>query len=112
MQKFRTIYRLEGVIKHYDWGGSDFLAELLSQPGAQKEPMAEYWLGAHHLSSSVIITENGKLPLKEFIEMAKGEILGKTVSQRFGGLPYLLKVLDVKDLLSIQVHPSKYEAEV
>lgn len=25
----------------------------------------------------------------------------------FGELPYLLKVLDVKDMLSIQVHPTK-----
>jgi mannose-6-phosphate isomerase len=33
------------------------------------------------------------------------------VKERFGELPYLLKVLDVKDMLSIQVHPSKKEAE-
>lgn len=30
---------------------------------------------------------------------------------RFGELPFLLKVQDVKDILSIQVHPSKAEAE-
>ncbi|HYC27246.1 MAG TPA: mannose-6-phosphate isomerase, class I, partial [Chitinophagaceae bacterium] len=29
----------------------------------------------------------------------------------FGRLPYLLKILDVKDMLSIQVHPSKHAAE-
>ncbi len=35
----------------------------------------------------------------------------KEVFQKFGELPYLLKVLDVKDMLSIQVHPSKEAAE-
>jgi mannose-6-phosphate isomerase len=29
----------------------------------------------------------------------------------FGDLPFLFKILDVKDMLSIQVHPSKTEAE-
>jgi mannose-6-phosphate isomerase len=107
-----SIYKLEGVIKHYDWGGTDFLAELLSQPGRQEKPMAEYWLGAHQLSSSLIHTEAGKIPLKDFINENKEQVLGKTVSKKFGGLPYLLKVLDVKDLLSIQVHPAKHEAEI
>lgn len=31
---------------------------------------------------------------------------------RFGELPYLFKVLDVKDMLSIQVHPTKESAEI
>jgi mannose-6-phosphate isomerase len=30
---------------------------------------------------------------------------------QFGNLPYLLKILDVKDMLSIQVHPNKQAAE-
>jgi len=34
------------------------------------------------------------------------------VAGRFGRLPYLLKILDVKDMLSIQVHPSKKNAEL
>jgi len=36
--------------------------------------------------------------------------LGKEVADQFGVLPYLLKILDVKDMLSIQVHPSKENA--
>src|SRR5258708_17009083 len=103
---------MEGVIKHYDWGGAKFLAEILSLPNPGGKPMAEYWLGAHQLSSSMLISEDGRIPLKEFIEKDKEHILGRTVSKKFGSLPYLLKILDVKDLLSIQVHPSKHEAEL
>jgi mannose-6-phosphate isomerase len=32
--------------------------------------------------------------------------------QQFGSLPYLFKVLDVEKMLSIQVHPSKVNAEI
>ncbi len=39
------------------------------------------------------------------------ELLGAYTAGRFGRLPYLLKILDVKDMLSIQVHPSKSYAE-
>jgi mannose-6-phosphate isomerase len=113
MQKPRhSIYKLEGVIKHYDWGGTAFLSELLSLPNGQKEPMAEYWLGAHHLSSSMLISDDGRISLEKFIETGAEQILGRSVSKKFGSLPYLLKILDVKDLLSIQVHPSKHEAEL
>jgi mannose-6-phosphate isomerase len=107
-----SVFKLEGVIKHYDWGGTSFLSELLSIPNAKGKPMAEYWLGAHPLSSSSIITENGQMFLKEFIAGNKDKALGRSVAKKFGELPYLLKILDVKDLLSIQVHPSKHEAEV
>src|SRR5690606_9215819 len=38
------------------------------------------------------------------------EALGRQTADRFGRLPFLFKVLDVKDMLSIQVHPSREEA--
>ncbi|MFX8573915.1 type I phosphomannose isomerase catalytic subunit, partial [Acinetobacter baumannii] len=33
------------------------------------------------------------------------------VYKEFGELPYLFKILDVNDMLSIQVHPTKEEAK-
>jgi mannose-6-phosphate isomerase len=113
MQKAtHSIYKLEGRIKHYDWGGFDFLSSFLSLPDMRKKPIAEYWLGAHHLSPSLLITEKGKVNLEDFILTDKERILGKTVSNKFTQLPFLLKILDVRDMLSIQVHPSKHEAEI
>ena len=107
-----AIYKLKGNIKKYDWGGVEFISNLFSYPNPGNEPMAEYWLGAHDLSSSRLITDRKEMSLKKFIEDDTDQVLGRTTSRRFGRLPYLLKVLDVRDMLSIQVHPAKHEAEV
>ena len=40
------------------------------------------------------------------------QTLGEKANRTFGHLPFLLKVLDVKDMLSIQVHPSKEDAQI
>jgi mannose-6-phosphate isomerase len=74
--------------------------------------MAEYWLGAHDSASSILVTKNDEIGLNQFIEKDKENALGKTVSKKFDRLPYLLKILDVRDMLSIQVHPAKHEAEI
>lgn len=47
--------------------------------------------------------------LNEFIDRDPS-VLGEHVKSEYGKLPFLLKVLDVKDMLSIQVHPSKKAA--
>jgi len=107
-----SIYKLKGVIRNYDWGGVEFLSKLLTRSNPKQEPMAEYWLGAHDSASSILVTENDEIGLNQFIEKDKEKALGKTVSKKFGRLPYLLKVLDVRDMLSIQVHPAKHEAEI
>jgi len=107
-----SIYKLKGVVRNYDWGGLEFLSKLLSRPNPKREPMAEYWLGAHDSASSTLITKDGEIGLNQFIEKDKEKTLGKTVAKKFGRLPYLLKILDVRDMLSIQVHPAKHEAEL
>ncbi|HET9823887.1 MAG TPA: mannose-6-phosphate isomerase, class I [Chitinophagaceae bacterium] len=106
------VYKLLGVVRNYDWGGTEFLSKLLSCPNSEDNTMAEYWLGAHQMDSSVVVTENGEASLKEFIAADTENILGKTVAKKFGRLPYLLKILDVRGMLSIQVHPAKHEAEM
>lgn len=109
MQK---IFRLEGKVQHYAWGGNRFIPALLSTPNDSGEPFAEYWMGAHdNVPSVVVLADGSRQPLNEFIKTNPAGILGEAVNQRFGRLPYLLKVLDVKDMLSIQVHPNKKDAE-
>ncbi len=107
-----SVYRLKGIIRNYDWGGVQFLSKLLSHPNPKHEPMAEFWLGAHDSASSILITGKHETRLNQFIESDKEKILGKTVAKKFGRLPFLLKILDVRDMLSIQVHPAKHEAEI
>lgn len=109
MQK---IFRLEGKVQHYAWGGKRFIPALLGQSNNTGQPFAEYWMGAHdNVPSLVVLPDGSRQPLNEFIKCNAAGILGEAVNNRFGRLPYLFKVLDVKDMLSIQVHPNKKDAE-
>ncbi len=50
--------------------------------------------------------------LSELIKEHPTEILGASVQDRFNGqLPFLLKVLSAREILSIQMHPDKAQAE-
>lgn len=111
MELKENIYKLRGKVMHYAWGGFDFIPNLLGVPNTQHEPFAEYWMGAHPLAASELLTPEGSVSLHKAIEQEPERILSEKVYQRFGGLPYLFKAQDVKDILSIQVHPSKEEAE-
>jgi mannose-6-phosphate isomerase len=95
------IYILEGTVKHYDWGGYSFIPALLNIKNELETPFAEYWLGTHHNDSCKIKVDGHSQLLADFIHLNPG----------VEPLPYLLKVLDVREMLSIQVHPSKAAAE-
>ena len=102
------IFKIKGVIQHYSWGGYEFIPELLGIKNEEGKPYAEYWMGAH--PNHPAITEHG-ISLIELISKNAEFILGETVVDKFNSLPYLFKVLDVRQMLSIQVHPSKQSAE-
>lgn len=96
------VYKLRGTVQSYSWGGRQFIPELLGQKSSD-QPAAEYWLGAHPNSPSEI---DGS-PLDDFIAAKTAETLGNDIAGRYGNLPFLFKILDVKEMLSIQVHPTK-----
>lgn len=103
------IYPLKGKVQHYTWGGYEYIPSLLAINNAEKKAYAEYWLGAHPNHPSMIKTKDGEFPLDQFINSNK-EVLG-TAQQQLSSLPFLLKILDVRQMLSIQVHPDKSSAE-
>jgi len=106
------IAALKGTVKHYDWGGSDFIPGLLLTDNKEQKPFAEYWLGAHPQAQCSIAWPDGTTTgLNEYLGQHAAAFIGEKVLKQFGHIPYLLKILDVKDMLSIQVHPSKKEAE-
>jgi mannose-6-phosphate isomerase len=114
----QRIFKLEGKVQHYAWGGFDYLPQLLNKENKGGKPFAEYWLGAHpnHPSKVLLSTITETLGtttenLDTLIQQDVNNILGVRTSEQFRSLPYLLKVLDVRQMLSIQVHPSKSEAE-
>jgi len=104
------IFRLKGKVQHYAWGGFEFIPHWLGIPNTGHKPFAEYWMGAHPSASSDIVTSNGSLSLNELIKGFPEITIGNNVQQKFGELPYLFKILDVHEMLSIQVHPTKEEA--
>lgn len=104
------LFPLKGRIQNYSWGGTRYIPLLIgAEPGDQK--VAEYWLGAHANAPSVVKTTKGELALDAFLQSDPKEYLGDEIAKKFGRLPFLFKVLDVHDMLSIQVHPTKTEAE-
>lgn len=101
---------LKGKIQNYAWGGNQYIPELLGLE-VSENPCAEYWLGAHVNAPSTLKTSNGDKYLDEYLHLNLTKVLGNKIADKFGRLPFLFKVLDVNDMLSIQVHPSKIEAE-
>ena len=116
MKQGNKVFKLQGKVQHYAWGGTSFLPHLLSIPNDDGRPFAEYWMGAHDNAPSEIVFEASSakpsVKLNNYIREWPEETLGAYTAGRFGRLPYLLKILDVKDMLSIQVHPSKKNAEL
>jgi len=105
-------YRLVGQIQNYAWGGHEFIPELLGLHPEPHTPYAEYWLGAHGKAPSKVILEDDRtVHLDKLIAAYPQQVLGQRVALQYGRLPFLLKVLDVENPLSIQVHPAKREAE-
>lgn len=102
-------FAINGVLQHYAWGGSRYLADFLGLP-PQNQPIAEYWMGMHPKGPATVIS-SGK-SLAQVIENNPASMLGEGISQRFDHrLPFLFKILDVQAMLSIQVHPDKGTAE-
>jgi mannose-6-phosphate isomerase class I len=108
--------RLGGAVQNYDWGGFRFIPALLGRENAEQKPHAELWIGAHPRAPSIAeLTAAGSgivpIALDRLIEDAGSAVLGADAARAFGGrLPYLLKVLDARSMLSIQAHPSKDQA--
>ena len=105
-------YKLLGKHRHYDWGGKTFLPNLMGVENVNHLPYAEYWMGAHTSAASTIQTSEGQKDLAQLIKEQPNQWLGKEIATKFKTLPYLYKILDVRDMLSIQVHPSKENAVI
>jgi mannose-6-phosphate isomerase len=107
-----TAYKLQGIHRHYDWGGKSFIPQLMQLDNMDGQPFAEYWMGAHPSAPAMVATTEGQKALDQLIQENNVHYLGASTAAQFGSLPYLFKILDVEKMLSIQVHPSKENAEI
>ena len=93
--KLTGVFPLKGVIQDYAWGGKTFLSDLFNVENKEGKPFAEYWVGVHPRGIAQIETGGTWENLDAYCQ-----------------LPFLLKILDVNQMLSIQSHPNKGQAEI
>ena len=101
-----SVLKLIAPCKDYIWGGNKLREEYGKKLDSDR--IAESWeLSCHRDGQSVIDGgEFGGKMLSEFIEAnGKTAVLG-TNCDRFESFPILIKLIDAKDNLSVQVHPS------
>lgn len=99
------IQKLMPAFKDYLWGGTKLRDVYKKQSNLEK--LAESWeLSAHPDGESIISGgEFNGLTFSEYINKAGKAVLGKNCEQ-FESFPVLIKFIDAKQPLSVQVHPS------
>ncbi len=97
--------KLSPALKDYLWGGDKLKKEYGIESDLEK--VAEAWVLSCHPDgpSTVLNGEHKGLSLAEVIEKEGKKILGKNALE-FEFFPILVKLIDAKSDLSIQVHPS------
>jgi mannose-6-phosphate isomerase len=100
---------LDNPIRDYAWGSRTALAALLGHEPTGR-PEAELWIGAHAGDPSRL--SDGRR-LDDEIRERPVPVLGEDVVDGFGGrLPFLMKVIAIDQVLSLQVHPSADRARI
>ena len=98
--------RFEPIYQYRLWGGRR-LAHLLSAPMPGDGPIGEAWLLSDRNDHPSRVA-NGPLKgqtIGQLLKQSPEQLLGK-LAGRFRRFPLLLKFLDARDTLSVQVHPS------
>lgn len=93
------------LLKEKIWGGTQ-LASQFDKNGEGN--IGESW-EISGVADSVSTVSNGVFegrPLTELIELYSDELLGKSVTQKYGNeFPLLFKFIDAREDLSVQLHP-------
>jgi mannose-6-phosphate isomerase len=100
--------KFETVLKEKVWGG-DALVTRFNKRATESHSIGESWeLSAVTDNQSVV--RNGFLAgnnIEELIEVYMGDITGDSIFEKFGNeFPLLIKFIEAREDLSIQVHPN------
>lgn len=99
-------FTFEPILKKIIWGGSDICPFKGITP--VQEGIGESW-ELSHVEGNYSVVANGELKgqsLDELIRTYGKQLLGEHVMEQFGTtFPLLIKFIDARDNLSIQVHP-------
>lgn len=100
------LFDLDGMTQSYLWGGEKLRA--FGKLGAANQPLAEVWeVSDRSEDDRMSVIANGPLAgknLRWLMENHQQELLGKA-KPIDGKFPLLIKLLDAKQQLSLQVHP-------
>lgn len=107
----KMFYPMNNVIKNYSWGSYSSFDHLFGIKNESGRPQAEMWMGTHPNGCSTVQINEENIKLSSLINQDRSAFLGQKVFERFGELPFLFKILTAEKALSIQVHPSKVQAE-
>ncbi|MEN9919733.1 MAG: hypothetical protein RL662_2169 [Bacteroidota bacterium] len=98
--------KFDPILKSIIWGGSDICKFKGITP--QQDGIGESW-EVSGVNDNISVVENGNLKgknLQDLIAIYKDRLVGKHVFDKFGTtFPLLIKFIDARDNLSIQVHP-------
>jgi mannose-6-phosphate isomerase len=98
--------RFEPYLRPMVWGGRN-LARFLGKNLPTAEPYGESWeVSDHPMHASRLGTASGHgVTLRDLMDSDCAALLGKQ-SDRHSRFPWLIKLLDARDWLSVQVHPN------
>ncbi len=98
------LYQLDGFVNSSKWGkiGEDsYIHNFIDITNFKLSPLAELWFGTHANGMTSIKVDGVSRSLVSYLESI----------DPVQNLPFLAKILSVDAPLSIQLHPSKSEAE-
>jgi mannose-6-phosphate isomerase len=105
--------KFEPVLKEKVWGGNS-LAKKYGKIGSSSGLIGESW-EISAIQDNLSVVSNGFLEgnnIEEIIEVYMGDITGEAVFERFGNeFPLLIKFIEAKEDLSVQVHPDDKTAK-
>lgn len=101
-----TPFRLSPAFKDYLWGGTRLRDEF--HKDSALTPLAESWELSCHPDGESTVADGPFAGLKfsEYLEQAGRAALGKNC-EKFTKFPIMIKLIDAKEPLSIQVHPTE-----
>lgn len=104
------IMKLNPAFKDYLWGGTKLRDEFGLD--CNLDIIAEGWMLSCHKDGNSVVT-NGQfagLTLREAIERSETSLIG-TNAEKFPDFPIIIKLIDAKQNLSVQVHPNDEYAQ-
>ena len=99
--------KFKPILKKRVWGG-DYLGKYFGKDTTEGNTIGESW-EISGVEDNISLVTNGFLEgnnLEEVIEVYMGDLVGDEIYEEFANeFPLLIKLIDAREVLSIQVHP-------